>query len=136
MADQTSAASAICGIALGCTNDTASIRETPVPESASISATLASVGTGSSFCRPSRGPTSRRDSRSGRSLMPASLPRPDGGALLVECRDALVPVTGDGGGPPARVLHLQPCHQVQAPPRAQRALGVAHPHRRVGRDRI
>ena len=56
---QTSSASAICGIAFGCTNETASIRFTPVPESASISRTLASVGIGSSFCRPSRGATSR-----------------------------------------------------------------------------
>ena len=68
IAAQTSSASAICGIAFGWTNDTASIRPTPVRDSASMSATLASVGTGASFCRPSRGPTSRRLIRSGRSL--------------------------------------------------------------------
>src|SRR5215470_14953171 len=47
-------------MARGCTNDTASMRDTPVRESPLINATLASVGTGSSFCKPSRGPTSRR----------------------------------------------------------------------------
>src|SRR4051812_30132475 len=35
------------------------MRLTPVPDSASISRTLDSVGIGSSFCRPSRGATSR-----------------------------------------------------------------------------
>ena len=58
-AAQTSSASAICGIAFGCTNETASIRRTPVSDSASSSSILAAVGTGSSFCSPSRGPTSR-----------------------------------------------------------------------------
>src|SRR3954467_2840597 len=55
----TSSASAICGMALGCTNETASIRWTPVRLNASIRRTLASVGMGSSFCSPSRGATSR-----------------------------------------------------------------------------
>jgi hypothetical protein len=41
----TSSASAICGIARGWTNDTASIRGTPVRDRASISSTLPSVGT-------------------------------------------------------------------------------------------
>src|SRR4051812_42245961 len=59
IAAQTASASAICGIAFGCTNETASIRRTPVSLSASISRTLDSVGIGSSFCRPSRGATSR-----------------------------------------------------------------------------
>jgi hypothetical protein len=63
----TSSASAICGIADGLTNDTASIRCTPVADNASSSATFASVGTGSSFCSPSRGPTSRTEIRSGSS---------------------------------------------------------------------
>src|SRR6266567_3503963 len=64
----TSSASAICGIAAGRTNETASIRLTPVADSRSISSILASVGTGSSFCSPSRGPTSRTEIRPGRSL--------------------------------------------------------------------
>ena len=44
------------------------MRLTPVPDSASTRATLLAVGTGASFCSPSRGPTSRSDSRSGRSV--------------------------------------------------------------------
>ena len=80
----------------------------PVRESGSISSTLAAVGTGSSFCRPSRGPTSRSEIRSGRSLIPASLPRPLRLTLLVEGGDALAPVGGECGGAPGRVLHLQP----------------------------
>src|SRR5580698_5921253 len=70
----TSSASAICGIASGRTNDTASIRCTPVPDSRLISSTLAAVGTGSSFCSPSRGPTSRTEIRLGRSLTDPALP--------------------------------------------------------------
>jgi hypothetical protein len=58
-AAQTASASAICGMAEGCTKLTASMRPTPVAESASSRRTFASVGTGASFCRPSRGPTSR-----------------------------------------------------------------------------
>src|SRR3954470_15935981 len=46
-------------MAFGWTNETASIRRTPVRERASISRILASAGIGSSFCRPSRGATSR-----------------------------------------------------------------------------
>ena len=65
----TSSASAICGIADGRTNDTASIRCTPVADSRSSSATFASVGTGSSFCSPSLGPTSRTEIRSGSSQL-------------------------------------------------------------------
>ena len=67
-AAQTSAASAIDGMARGWTKETASIRPMPVRDSASMSATLLAVGTGASFCRPSRGPTSRRLIRWGRSL--------------------------------------------------------------------
>src|SRR3954470_16178421 len=52
----TSSASAICGIAFGWTKLTASMRPTPVPDNASISATLASVGTGASFCSAAGGP--------------------------------------------------------------------------------
>ena len=70
MPPHTSSASAICGIASGRTNETASIRDTPVRESASISSIFAAVGTGSSFCRPSRGPTSRNETRPGRSVTP------------------------------------------------------------------
>src|ERR1700758_408768 len=67
MPPHTSSASAICGIASGRTNDTASIRWTPVPDSRSISSIFACVGTGSSFCRPSLGPTSRTEIAAGRS---------------------------------------------------------------------
>ena len=69
MRDHTSSASAICGIADGLTNDTASIRVTPVRDSVSTRATLASVGIGSSFCRPSRGPTSRSEIFAGSSQL-------------------------------------------------------------------
>ncbi len=74
----TSSASAICGIADGRTNDTASIRCTPVADSRSSSATLASVGTGSSFCSPSRGPTSRTEIRSGSSQLTVLAPLASG----------------------------------------------------------
>src|SRR4051794_24511006 len=60
-------------MAFGWTKLTASIRRTPVVDSASISSTFASVGTGASFCRPSRGPTSRRLIDWGRSLMRSRL---------------------------------------------------------------
>src|SRR5579859_2869494 len=71
----TSSASAICGIASARTNETASIRVTPVWPSRSISAILAGVGTGSSFCSPSLGPTSRSEMRAGMSLIsPLSSP--------------------------------------------------------------
>ena len=53
---------------------TASIRCTPVPDSRSSSATFASVGTGSSFCSPSLGPTSRTEIRSGSSQLMLCLP--------------------------------------------------------------
>jgi hypothetical protein len=43
------------------------MRRTPVLDKRSISSIFASVGTGSSFCSPSRGPTSRTDIRLGRS---------------------------------------------------------------------
>ena len=76
MSCHTWSASAICGIASGWTKDTASIREIPVRDSVLISSTLAAVGTGSSFCRPSRGPTSRSEMRAGRSLTGGSLSRP------------------------------------------------------------
>src|SRR5229473_5248388 len=55
----TSSVLAICGTHLGDTKLPASTAEWPAEDSASISATLASTGTGlASFCRPSRGPTS------------------------------------------------------------------------------
>src|SRR3954453_3175868 len=73
MSFHTSSASAICGIALGCRKLTASMRLTPVCDNASISSTLAAVGTGASFCKPSRGPTSRRLIAAGRSLMTTRL---------------------------------------------------------------
>src|SRR5487761_927572 len=118
---QTSSASAICGMAFGCTNDTASIRCTPVADNRSISAILASGGTGSSFCRPARGPTSRSDIRSGRSLtggclLVALLALFAGSALfagplwfplLVKRRDALFSVRGERGRPPGGILDFQ-----------------------------
>ena len=54
----TSAAPAMGGIAAGLTNETASIRRSPVALSASMSRIRSSTGTVASFCRPSRGPTS------------------------------------------------------------------------------
>src|SRR5580693_9605446 len=97
-------------IAFGCTNDTASIRCTPVADSRSISAIFALVGTGSSFCRPSRGPTSRSDIRSGRSLtviLPLLLAGPLRLPLLIERRDALFSVRGEHGRPPRGILDVQ-----------------------------
>src|SRR5690606_25439966 len=97
-----------------------------------ISATLPSVGTGSSFCRPSRGPTSRRLTRSGRSLM--SLSWPVGRPLLIERRDALAPIPAEGGRPPRGVLDVETGREggIQAEP--HRPFGVAYAHRRVARD--
>src|SRR3954452_18667436 len=80
----TSSASAICGMAFGCTNETASIRWTPVRPSASISRTLESVGMGSSFCSPSRGATSRMLTEGMRS------PHPGHDAGVVVAADELV----------------------------------------------
>ena len=54
----TSAASAICGTHFGETNDVASIAGKPASVSASISATLTSVGTG---CRLVLQPVARTD---------------------------------------------------------------------------
>src|ERR1044071_2455543 len=62
----TSSVLAICGTHLGDTKLPASTAEWPAADSASISATLASTGTGlASFCRPSRGPTSTSRTRLG-----------------------------------------------------------------------
>src|SRR3954454_18099670 len=88
MRAHTSSASAIWGIALGCTKLTASIRRTPVRDNASMSATFASVGTGSSFCRPSRGPTSRSEMASGRSL---TMGPPQDGCFEVAVSPHLLP---------------------------------------------
>src|SRR5262252_5144395 len=130
IAAHTTSASAICGIASARTNETASIRLTPVVASWSISAILAVAGTGSSFCSPSLGPTSRTEIRDGRSVTSASsLARPDGGALLVERRDPLPPVGRHRDRPPGRVLHVQ---------RRRQADPLAVPHRPLGgpdRDR-
>src|SRR5436853_6191100 len=49
----------MAGIDFGCTNDAASMRRSPAAARASISRTRSATGTGGSFCRPSRGPTSR-----------------------------------------------------------------------------
>src|SRR5258708_35969402 len=62
---------AICGTHLGDTKLPASTAEWPAEDSASISATLASTGTGlASFCRPSRGPTSTSRTFFGRFRFP------------------------------------------------------------------
>ena len=65
MRAMTSSEPAIGGIASARTNDAASMRRSPVRESASISRTRSATGTGASFCSPSRGPTSRISTRSG-----------------------------------------------------------------------
>src|SRR6266545_2225975 len=49
----------MAGTALGDTNDPASMRPTPVFDSASTRRMRASTGSGASLCNPSRGPTSR-----------------------------------------------------------------------------
>src|SRR3954467_8862944 len=104
MRAHTSSASAICGIALGCTKLTASMRRTPVRDSASINATFASVGTGSSFCKPSRGPTSRNEIAAGSSL--TTSPSQDGRfemavsphLLSGKRTDLIRRIVGKGGG--------------------------------------
>src|SRR5215469_15355988 len=123
-AAHTSSASAICGIASARTNETASIRLTPVVANWSISAIFAAAGTGSSFCSPSRGPTSRTEIRAGRSVTAASsLARPAGGALLVERRDPLPPVLRHRDRPPSRVLHVQRRRQADPAAEPDRPLG-------------
>src|SRR6516162_2155138 len=132
-AAHTSSASAICGIASARTNETASIRLTPVWPSRSISAIFADVGTGSSFCSPSLGPTSRSEMRAGMSLIAPSLPRPLRLPLVVEGGDALAPVGGQRGGAPGRVLHLQPRREADACSLADGLLRRPDGYRRVGR---
>src|SRR5438105_3441785 len=59
MARKTSSASAICGTAVGCTNDVTSIHAKPASDSRSTKRILSGVEMDArSFCRPSRGPTS------------------------------------------------------------------------------
>src|SRR5437660_4580495 len=59
MRRSTSSASAICGTALGWTNEVTSIQPNPAAESRSTKWTLSSVEMRAfSFCSPSRGPTS------------------------------------------------------------------------------
>src|SRR6266487_2165711 len=140
----TSSASAICGIASARTNETASILLTPVFASWSMSAIFAVAGTGSSFCSPSLGPTSRTDIRAGRSVTTASslspahgsgsLARPVRGALVVERRDPLPPVPRHRGGPPGSVLHVQRLRHADPPAAPDRPLGCPDGDRRVGRD--
>src|SRR5450756_2219579 len=129
-------------MARGCTNETASIRLTPVRDSASISATLASVGTGASFCSPSRGPTSRSEIAPGRSLIgvpslarPLSLPRPPWRPLVVEGGNAFLAVAAERRRPPGGVLDVHRGGQVHRCPPAQRLLGCPDADRRVRRDR-
>src|SRR5450759_911146 len=124
-------------MARGCTNETASIRLTPVRDSASISATLASVGTGASFCSPSRGPTARSEIAPGRSLIgvpslarPLSLPRPLWRPLVVEGGNAFLAVAAERRRPPGGVLDVHRGGQVHRCPPAQRLLGG--PGHRVG----
>src|SRR5580693_1254987 len=134
---QTSSASAICGMALGCTKDTASIRCTPVPDRVLISSTLAPVGTGSSFCRPSLGPTSRSDIRSGRSLtviLPLLLAGPAWLPLLIERRDALCSIRGEHGRPPRGILDVQSRREPGSAPLPDGLLRRPNGHRRIARD--
>src|SRR5918994_1192042 len=140
--DHTSSASAICGMDRGWTNETASIRSNPVAERASMSATLPSVGTGSSFWSPSRGPTSRRLIRSGSSLIDAghapvsgSVAGPCRAPLLVERRDTLSSIPAEGGRPPPGVFHLQAGRQWEVEPDPHGLLRISNPDRRVAGDR-
>src|SRR6516162_10798494 len=131
-AAHTSSASAICGIASARTNETASIRLTPVRPSRSISAIFAGVGTGSSFCSPSLGPTSRSEIREGTSLMP-SFPWPVRLSLLIKRGDALAPVRGQRGGAPRGILHFQSRRKVGIRSLADCLLRGLDRDRRVGR---
>ena len=74
----TSSEPAMGGIASARTNDAASMWRRPVRESASISRTRASIGTGGSFCNPSRGPTSHTSTLPGQSTCGNSVPGPFG----------------------------------------------------------
>ena len=70
----TSSAPAICGTRAGCTKLTASIRRSPAAASASMYATRAATSsTASSFCSPSRGPTSTISSALIPSIMSCTL---------------------------------------------------------------
>src|SRR5262245_24941585 len=140
MPAHTSSASAICGIAWARTNETASILPTPVLASWSMSAIFAVAGTGSSFCSPSLGPTSRTDIRAGRSvtaassLSPRSLARPVPGPLVVDRRDPLPPVPRHHGGPPGRVLDVERLRHADPPAAPDRPFGCPDGDRGVGRD--
>src|ERR1019366_9119687 len=98
------------------------------------SSILSSVGTGSSFCRPSRGPTSRTEMRCGKSLTgapfvlcPLSLhsppsPRRTASSVTAPVRrpffgersDALPPVGRHRGRAPGRILDLEARGQAHA----------------------
>src|SRR3990170_9082009 len=66
-----SEASRICGIAFGLTKDAASMRFRPVAARRSTNSTFCAVSSSrSSFCRPSRGPTSVIATALGSCMMP------------------------------------------------------------------
>ena len=105
----------------------------PVAESASISATFAPMPTGSSFCRPSRGPTSRSEIRAGRSLT-VSLSWPVRAPPLVERRDALFSVRGKRGGPPGGILDVEAGFQPGTPRMPKGTLSGLNSYRGITRD--
>src|SRR5262249_57886829 len=121
------------------TNETASILPTPVLASWSMSAIFAVAGTGSSFCSPSLGPTSRTDIRAGRSvtaassLSPRSLARPVRGPLVVDRRDPLPPLPRHHGGPPGPVLDVERPRHADPPAAPDRPFGGPAGDRAVGR---
>ena len=108
----TSAASAMAGTALGDTNETASILETPASARASISEARARTGSGFSAWSPSRGPTSRMVTRVGSSRSVGDEPTgvsptlPLRVALVVERGDPFSPILRGDGPAPGQVLQL------------------------------
>ena len=83
-----SSAPAICGTRLGFTNETTSMRRTPLASRRRTNSTFTSASrTAFSFCRPSRGPTSTISMRALIAHSPAAAWRRELGDRCAKCRD-------------------------------------------------
>src|SRR5262245_61595107 len=115
------------------------MRFTPVRESASSRRTFASVGTGSSFCSPSRGPTSRSDTRSGWLVMTASSfsrphPGDNRGVVVTGAELGIVQELGEEGQIALGPDDLEAGHRLPGP--GQRLVPGGAGHDQFGQERV